>query len=528
VENKELPGFRSGDWTTLRDVFLNKQVAPIKYLRSNIWRFADYDGDGKDDLLVGHDAWDNFGWFDTNDWYRRYTPSGDWTGGAPEGRVYLLRNIGMEAEPRYLEAQPLLANGSPVTTYGAPTPNLADFDGDGDLDLLCGSFLDYFTYFQNIGSRTEPRFAVGVLLPFTMDLEMIVPAAVDWDGDGDIDVVCGDEDGRVAFIEHTGVVKDGLPQFNPPHYFQQEADELDAGVLATPVGYDWDGDGDEDIVCGQSAGYIIWFENLSGSKVESPKWAAPRKLEVNGAPIRIMAGPNGSIQGPAEAKWGYTTISVADWDGDGLADIAANSIWGRVVWFKNIGTRKVPRLVAALPVEVAWEGTPPKPTWYWWSPGPRELATAWRTTPMVVDFNGDGRMDLVMQDHEGWLALYTRRPDGALLPGQRILCDDAGQPLRLNAGTGGRSGRRKLCVVDWDGDGKLDLLLNGKNAEFWRGLGVRDGKWLFHNEGDISSRNLEGHDTSPTTVDWNGDGIRDLLIGAEDGKLYYLRNPRTP
>jgi hypothetical protein len=382
--------------------------------------------------------------------------------------------------------------------------------------------------FKNIGSRTEPRFAAGVRLPFTMDLEMIVPAAVDWQGDGDIDIICGDEDGRAALIENAGVIEEGIPQFNPPHYFQQEADELDAGVLTTPVGFDWDGDGDDDIVCGQSAGYIMWFENLSGPKVESPKWAAPRKLEANGAPIRIMAGQNGSIQGPAEAKWGYTTISVADWDGDGLPDIVANSIWGRVVWFKNIGTRTTPQLAAPKPVEVAWEGTPAKPAWYWWSPGPRELATAWRTTPMVVDFNGDGRMDLVMQDHEGWLALYTRRPDGALQSGQRILCDDAGQPLRLNASTGGRSGRRKLCVVDWNGDGNLDLLLNGKNAELWRGLGFKDGKWLFHSEGDISSRNLEGHDTSPTTVDWNGDGIRDLLIGAEDGKLYYLRNSRTP
>ena len=52
-----------------------------------------------------------------------------------------------------------------------------------------------------------------------------------------------------------------------------------------------------------------------------------------------MAGPNGSIQGPAEAKWGYTTLSVADWDGDGLPDIVVNSIWGRVEWLRNVGTR---------------------------------------------------------------------------------------------------------------------------------------------------------------------------------------------
>ncbi len=52
-----------------------------------------------------------------------------------------------------------------------------------------------------------------------------------------------------------------------------------------------------------------------------------------------MAGPNGSIQGPAEAKWGYTTLNVADWDGDGLPDIVLNSILGEVIWLRNIGTR---------------------------------------------------------------------------------------------------------------------------------------------------------------------------------------------
>ncbi len=48
-----------------------------------------------------------------------------------------------------------------------------------------------------------------------------------------------------------------------------------------------------------------------------------------------MAGPNGSIQGPCEAKWGYTTLTVADWDGDGLPDLVVNSIWGKVVWYQK-------------------------------------------------------------------------------------------------------------------------------------------------------------------------------------------------
>ena len=471
-----------------------------------------------------------------------------------------------------------------LSTFGLPSPNFADFDGDGDLDLLCGEFLDGFTYFQNVGTRTEPKYAAGKRLmrdgkPLTMDLEMIVPVAFDWDADGDLDLIVGDEDGRVALVENYGPCVDGVPQFLSPKYFKQEADDVKFGALATTCGFDWDGDGDTDIIAGNTAGYIAFIENLSGPGVERPRWAAPDKLEAGGETIRIMAGPNGSIQGPAEAKWGYTTQTVADWDHDGLPDLIVNSIWGKVHWYRNVGTRTEPELAAAQPIEVAWPGKTPKPEWTWWEPTGKELATQWRTTPVAIDFNRDGLCDLVMLDHEGYLAFFERRrvesspvssppssgeratvrgtsgdeapskqqakkeetshplPSKArgegtreatvLLPGQRKFIDGKGQPLQLNAKLAGGSGRRKLCVVDWDGDGKLDVLLNGVNANLLRQVETRDGAWVMKDMGPLDARKIEGHDTSPTTVDWNGDGVPDLLVGAEDGRFYYLRNTRA-
>nr|MCU0982594.1 VCBS repeat-containing protein [Pirellulaceae bacterium] len=493
--------------------------------------YVDYDGDGRLDVIVGADDWTDYGWDNA------YDTDGRWTRGPLRGFVYLVRNVGTTAEPNYETPVKVMAGDQPVEVFGWPSPSFADFDGDGDLDLVCGEFLDGFTYFENLGTRTAPQYAPGKRLKtadgqtLVMDLEMITPTAIDWNKDGHVDLIVGDEDGRVALVEHSGkLAADRAPQFLFPRYFQQEADDVKFGALATPCGFDWDRDGDTDIISGNTAGYIAWIENLSGPGVERPKWAAPEYLEAGGKVIRIMAGPNGSIQGPCEAKWGYTTLTVADWDSDGLPDLVVNSIWGRVHWYRNVGTRQQPQLAPAQGIEVEWDGPQPILAYGWLRPQGKELLTQWRTTPVAVDWNRDGLMDLVMLDQEGYLAFFQRERRGGglvLLAPQRAFCDENGEPLRLAAGIAGRSGRRKLCVVDWDGDGKLDVLLNAANAKFLRQVDARDGKWLFRDMGLLVEQNIEGHDVSPTVVDFDSDGIPDFLGGAEDGRFYYLRNPRT-
>ncbi|MFO0979848.1 MAG: VCBS repeat-containing protein [Planctomycetaceae bacterium] len=536
------PGFEYSSFTTKG--LTDKQTLPIPAnfhkpvgtqpkgpkVRHNQWRYADYDGDGALDLVVGIEDWSDYGWDDAWD------TNGRWINGPLHGWVYVFRNSGTSDAPQYEDPARLKTGDVLLETYGCPSPNFEDFDGDGDLDLLCGEFLNGFTYFENTGSRTKPSYALGQRLkndqgqPLAMDLQMIVPVAFDWDKDGDADLIVGDEDGRVAFVENVSSPAPGkAPVFRSPVYFQQVAETLKCGALATPCGTDWDGDGDQDIVSGNTAGYIEIFENESGPGVESPRWAAPKKLMLGDQPFRIQAGPNGSIQGPAEAQWGYTTLNVADWDVDGLPDVVFNSILGRVSWMKNVGTRALPRFEEVRPVDVDWKQPQPNLAWGWLRPDGAGLLTQWRTTPVIHDFNQDGLSDLAMLDHEGYLAFFERhREDGQLRlkAPRRAFVDESGQPLRLTAGVAGKSGRRKLCVTDWDGDGKFDFLLNSANADLLKQVEARDGAWVMKPAGSLAKRNIEGHDVSPTTVDFDGNGVPDFLGGAEDGRMYYLRNPR--
>lgn len=593
IPGHELIHYKSTSFAERKQIYPTTNIgSPTGRVRGNQWSYVDYDGDGNLDIVVGLDDWGDYGWDDA------YDSQGIWTRGLLHGYVYLIHNRGTTSEPVYAEPDKIHAGGRPIDVYGLSSPNFADFDGDGDLDLICGEFVDRMTYFENIGSRTKPNYAAGRFLTYQghalhMDECIITPVAFDWDKDGDVDLVVGQVDGRVALVENTGKIMDGIPEFLPPVFFQQESHELNFGALATPFSFDWDGDGDEDIISGNSSGYIGFIENLDGRN--PPRWARPVYLEADTHIIREQAGYNGSVQGPCEAKWGYTAPVVADWDADGLPDLITNSIWGKIKWYRNIGDRSNPRLAAAQPVGVEWKDRPHHPPWNWWKPQGKELASQWRTTPGVIDLNQDGLQDLVMLDHEGFLTFFERREEKGkliLLPGKRVfyntdhslVYDHANRPvhfdldedgindltrlspegatlylstdpmdrqmklrclerfyetaesiadfqdgekglLRMNAGWAGRSGRRKFTLVDWDKDGRLDLLVNSLNVNYFRNISDESGQYVFEDMGMLDDVRLAGHTTSPTTVDWDKDGIPDLLVGAEDGFFYYLPNP---
>ena len=385
--------FQNPDTIFKQDFYKNILKKP----RFNLWRYLDYENDGDLDIVIAIDDWTDYGWDNA------FNEKGIWKNGPLHGTVYLIE----QTKPGVFETpKQIIAGGKPIDNFSISGSLFEDFDDDGDLDIILGEFLDRLTWVENTGSRTKPVYAEPKFIKINnevlhLDLEMIVPSAADWDGDNDIDLIVGIEDGRVVFIENTGKKDKNGPVFKMPVYLQQEPQYLKFGALVTPFSTDWDDDGDDDLICGNTAGYIGFIENLGGG--ENPRWAKPVYLEAGSETIHIQAGENGSIQGPAEAKWGYTTLSVADWNGDGLKDIVYNSIWGKVEWFENIGKSGKPKLAKSKPIEVEWPGTNPKPAWNWWNPEGKNLVTQWRTIPYVYDWNNDGLMDIIMLDHEGYI-----------------------------------------------------------------------------------------------------------------------------
>ncbi len=485
--------------------------------RDDLWFPVDWDHDGKIDVLAGVSDWREYGWDDA------LNSGGEWMRGPLHGFVWFHRNIGTNAEPVYAKPVQLQAGGRAIDEYGSPTPSAVDWFGRGKLDLITGNFIDSVRVWPagEAGlTAAKPLLAGGK--PIRMDLCMIQPRPVQWNKERGPSLLVAEEDGTVTLFENTAA-RGTEPALQPGQPLVQVDPYVKSGALSRPVAVDWNEDGRLDIISGNSAGYIQFFENV-GTK-ESPAFEDRGYLQAAGKVIRRMAGRNGSVQGPAETKWGYSNPAVADWDLDGRLDLIVNDIWGDPVWYRNTGSKGKPELAEARAIEVEWEGRPPKPDWVWWDPKPRQLVTQWRTTPFVVDWDRDGLPDLVMLNHQGYLSLFRRARDGGelrLLPPERIFLLPNGRFLNLAGGRAGASGRRKVNMVDWDGDGDLDLITDSDDGPAWYENTGSQQRPVMTPRGTILKAKLNGHNPTPNAADWNGDGRLDLLVGAEDGFFYYF------
>ncbi len=250
-------------------------------------------------------------------------------------------------------------------------------------------------------------------------------------------IACGE--GSLYFYRFTGQwAKTGAPMYAEPVSVLQENADLYAGTLPSPTTVDWNGDGTLDILVGNSEGFVLFFENIGSD--DAPQFLPASRVRAGGRDIQVQAGYSGSLQGLQEARWGYLSPNVIDWNGDGALDLITGDITGNYVIYINRGTKTEPRLDPAHPLYC--DGI--------------DLHGMWRCRPAVARVGE--RMALAIVDGDDHFHLYWRIDDYNVEDGGKLLLDN-GKTIGTSGGVGGKSGRCKLDFFDWNQDGALDLVI---------------------------------------------------------------------
>ena len=289
--------------------------------------FSDLDYDGDFDLIYGTDG----------------------------GKLYVYRNVGTATTPSF-QYYPdffkiIKSSGNNATA------SLADFDGDGDNDMISGIWSGGIIYFRNDGTPSTPVFNPSTAPLTTIDVgSFSTPVFVDIDKDGDYDIISGALDGQVfLYINNGSTFTQNTTMFSG----------IDVGWQSIPSVADLDGDGDLDLLVGAETGSETKYYTNDGSNV----------FTVNTTTFAGVTFPS------------YGRPTLADIDNDADYDLIIGDAWGTVKYYRNDGDVRTPVWVRydALFAGIEVDQNP---------------------HAGFADLDDDGRKDMILAEYNGNFTFY--------------------------------------------------------------------------------------------------------------------------
>ena len=285
-------------------------------------------------------------------------------------------------------------------------PELADLDGDGDLDLIIGKnhlnsdetqYVDYTVdYYENTGSITEPVFTqrTGEDNPLENAKTFVnyKPALADLDGDGDFDFIVG----NLYYYENTGSVTD--PEFTQRTGTDSPLHGISTEILGKVILPDLDQDGDLDLVAVNNDGDVLYFNN-TGTAMD------PEFTQRTGA-----TNPLEEIEADDAGRGSPTFI---DLDNDGDLDLTVGRIEGVFDYYENTGAANNPEFTLRTDADSPFI----------------DIKPVYQANPVLSDLDGDGDLDLISGELLG--TVYYFENTGTATTPDFVEIIRGGQPISM-------------------------------------------------------------------------------------------------
>ncbi|WP_432799948.1 FG-GAP repeat domain-containing protein [Poriferisphaera sp. WC338] len=363
--------------------------------------------------------------------------------------------------------------------------------------------------------------------PYTLNQDQIY-AVVDIDNDNHDDVILGS--GGSGFI--TVLKGNTVGQFTA-HPLQMIGGPITAATLATPTLGDWTNDGKDDLIIGDGQGLFTLYPGTDNPLIFN---GCITLKNTNNKIIRHTGTRN--IQGPQEIGWGYTKPQMFDWDNDGQLDLITNDNTATFKLFKRTSTNN-PAIVDDTKI---------------FTTNGHKLPVAWRSRPTVIPgkyrIAGDNRPVLLYLDIDQNITFGIPESIGNTNMIKTFHPTYTDGSTIQTAWYGGLSGRTSFSVIDWDQDGKWDILFDaqGENttrfykksidmkqwgylkthSPFWlRNVGTNNqpifekARRIRHADGSIMRTEIHGLNVCPADLDKDGQAL-DLVFGDGPGSLFYV------
>ena len=302
-----------------------------------------------------------------------------------EGAFLFYKNIGTKDKALYTLVEKNFLSENTLDVGKGASPTFADINGDGLLDLVVGNYGNFkepgvypsgLFYFENNGTYAKPSFILKdsnflSLNRFNSVSRDFSPVFVDMDGDGDADVLIGDESGQLFYGEN--MAGKGKPlkidQFVYPYM------DIDVGLYATPFVFDVNNDGLPDVLVGERGGNINYFQNIGSTT--RPFFDANADILPN---VTRWGGVNTNKPGYLNGS----TAPIMFYSNEGLRLLTGSDDKGLLLYEVSEASQKFNLVENGLST----------------------LKNGFQVKPALADINNDGFFDLLVGNARGGLQLY--------------------------------------------------------------------------------------------------------------------------